>query len=459
VDQSRYTLIWNADFDSGLRVTALAYRNEVDRNWFKVEGVNAGGGRRSLGAVLSNPSGFAAEYAVLTGAPGFVSNDNAIISRNNRRSYYAEGLQGEIAGDAAWLGAQHRWRVGVRAHRDQEDRFQEEIFFRIDNSALVQTGQQTPGQQANRVSTAEALAVFVQNDITFSDRLTLTPGVRFERIEGERLDYAATDATRSGAPTVRTSTDEVFIPGVGVRYDVSDAVTLFGGVHRGFSPAAPGSSSQAETAVNWEAGARWTGAAGYAEAVGFYNDYENLLGTCTASTGGGCTIGDQFDGGEVSVRGLELSAGADLAAFANVDGVAIPVRLAYTLTDAEFETAFQSGFGPWGNVQSGDELPYLAQHQWFASIGLERGRLGGELALTWLDERRTMAGQGANPVGTGLESFAVADLAVWYDLTDALRARVQVRNLTDEVYAASRSPAGLRPGAPRAVLFGLAANF
>ena len=161
----------------------------------------------------------------------------------------------------------------------------------------------------------------------------------------------------------------------------------------------------------------------------------------------------------MSVRGLELSAGADLAAFANVDGVAIPVRLAYTLTDAEFETAFQSGFGPWGNVQSGDELPYLAQHQWFASIGLERGRLGGELALTWLDERRTMAGQGANPVGTGLESFAVADLAVWYDLTDALRARVQVRNLTDEVYAASRSPAGLRPGAPRAVLFGLAANF
>ncbi|HCY56525.1 MAG TPA: hypothetical protein DF715_13750, partial [Oceanicaulis sp.] len=57
------------------------------------------------------------------------------------------------------------------------------------------------------------------------------------------------------------------------------------------------------------------------------------------------------------------------------------------------------------------------------------------------------------------DSYAVADLAVWYDLSDALRARVQVRNLTDEVYAASRSPAGLRPGAPRAVLFGLAANF
>ena len=459
VDQSRYTLTWNADFDSGLRVTALAYRTEVDRNWFKVEGVNAGNGRRSLGAVLGNPSAFAAEYEVLTGAPGFVSNDNAIISRNNRRSYYAEGLQGEIAGDADWLGAQHRWRIGVRAHRDQEDRFQEEIFYRIDNSVLVQTGQQAPGQQANRISTAEALAVFVQNDITINDRLTLTPGVRFERIEGERLDYAATDPTRSGAATVRTSTTEVFIPGLGVRYEVNDAVTLFGGVHRGFAPAAPGSASDAETAINWEAGARWTGAAGYVEAVGFYNDYENLLGTCTASTGGGCTIGDQFDGGEVRVRGLELSAGSDLAAFANVDGVAIPVRAAYTFTDAEFQTAFQSAFGPWGNVQAGDELPYLAQHQWFASIGLERGRIGGELAVTWVGERRTVAGQGAIPAGTGLESFAVADLAVWYDLTDALRARVQVRNLTDEVYAASRSPAGLRPGAPRAVLFGLSANF
>lgn len=458
VDQSRWVLRYDAAFDNGLNLTALGYRNEVARNWFKVEGVNAGAGRRSLGAVLSDPVTYSAEYAVLTGRPGLVSIDGAVIARNNNRSYLAEGVQAELAGDAALFGASHRWRVGVRAHRDSEDRFQNEVFYRMDNSQLVQTGAQTPGQHDNRVVEAEALAIFVQDEISIG-ALTLVPGVRYERIEGTQTRWAGTDQARTGATTVTGSTADVFIPGLGVRYELNANMALFGGVHRGFSPSAPASTSDAEEAVNWEAGMRWTGGTAFVEAVAFFNDYSNLIGTCTASTGGGCAIGDQFDGGEVDVRGLELSAGVDVAAFAGWDGFALPVRAAYTWTEAEFQTAFQSGYGPWGNVQSGDRLPYLPEHQWFASVGLEHGRLGSQLAVTWNGERRTVAGQAAIPAGQFLDSYAVADLAVWYDLTDALRARVQVRNLTDEVYAASRSPAGLRPGAPRAVLLGLAATF
>lgn len=458
VDQSRWVLRHDAAFDNGLNLTVLAYRNEVARNWFKVEGVNAGAGRRSLSAVLSDPVTFAAEYAILTGQPGLVSIDGAVISRNNNRSYLAEGIQGELAGDAALFGAQHRWRVGVRAHRDSEDRFQNEVFYRMDNSTLVQTGAQTPGQHDNRVGEAEALAVFIHDEIDFG-RLVLTPGLRYERIEGKQTRWAGTDQTRTGTTTVVTSTTDVFIPGIGFRYAVNEGVDVFGGVHRGFSPSSPSSQSDPEEAVNWELGARWTGGAGFVEAVGFYNDYSNLIGTCTASTGGGCNIGDQFDGGEVQVVGLELSAGTDLAPALGWSGVSVPLRAAYTWTQAEFQTAFQSGYGPWGNVQSGDRLPYLPEHQWFASAGLEAGRFGSQLAVTWMGERRTVAGQGTIPAGAFLDSHAVADLALWYDLTDALRARVQVRNLTGEAYAASRSPSGLRPGAPRAVLFGLAASF
>ncbi|WP_439634722.1 TonB-dependent receptor family protein [Glycocaulis sp.] len=458
VDQSRWVLRYDAAFDNGLNFTVLGYRNEVARNWFKVEGVNAGAGRRSLGAVLSDPVTYSAEYAILTGQPGLVSIDGAVISRNNNRSYVAEGVQAELVGDAALFGASHRWRVGVRAHRDSEDRFQNEVFYRMDNSQLIQTGAQTPGFHDNRVVEAEALAIFVQDEISFG-ALTLVPGLRYERIEGTQTRWAATDQTRSGATTVTGSTTDVFIPGLGVRYQLNDSVMLFGGVHRGFAPSSPSSSSDPEDAVNWEAGVRWSGGSAFVEAVGFFNDYSNLIGTCTASTGGGCTIGAQFDGGEVDVRGLELSAGVDLAAFAGWSGVSVPVRGAYTWTDAEFQTAFASGYSPWGSVQAGDKLPYLPEHQWFASIGLEQGRFGSQLAVTWNGERRTVAGQGAIPAAQFLDSYAVADLAVWYDLTEALRARVQVRNLTDEVYAASRSPAGLRPGAPRAVLFGLSANF
>lgn len=458
VDQSRWVLRYDAAFDNGLNFTALTYRNEVARNWFKVEGVNAGAGRRSLGAVLSDPVTFAAEYAVLTGQPGLVSIDGAVISRNNNRSYLAEGVQAELAGDASLFGAAHRWRVGIRAHRDSEDRFQNEVFYRMDNSQLVQTGAQAPGQHDNRISEAEALAIFIQDEVSFG-ALTLVPGLRYERIEGTQTRWAGSDPARTGATTVTGSTTDVLIPGLGVRYQLSESIALFGGVHRGFAPSSPSSQSDPEDAVNWEAGLRWTGEAAFIEAVGFFNDYSNLIGTCTASTGGGCTIGAQFDGGEVDVRGLELSAGTDLAAFAGWSAISVPVRAAYTWTDAEFQTAFASGYGPWGNVQAGDQLPYLPEHQWFASIGLEQGRFGSQLAITWNGERRTVAGQGNIPAGQFLDSYATADLALWYDLTEAVRARVQVRNLTDEAYAASRSPAGLRPGAPRAVLVGLSATF
>ena len=44
------------------------------------------------------------------------------------------------------------------------------------------------------------------------------------------------------------------------------------------------------------------------EAIYFVNDYDNLVGTVTDSTGGGGQVGDQFDGGEVRVAGIETSA-------------------------------------------------------------------------------------------------------------------------------------------------------
>jgi Fe(3+) dicitrate transport protein len=63
-----------------------------------------------------------------------------------------------------------------------------------------------------------------------------------------------------------------------------------------------------------------------AEAIAYFNDYDNLVGTCTLSSGGGCDVGDQFDGGEVEMYGLELSATAELTA----EFAASPLRATYT---------------------------------------------------------------------------------------------------------------------------------
>jgi Fe(3+) dicitrate transport protein len=194
------------------------------------------------------------------------------------------------------------------------------------------------------------------------------------------------------------------------------------------------------------------------ELVGFYNDYDNLLGADTLSSGGGGT-GELFNGGAVEVLGLEAAARWDLGR-ARGWALEVPLRLAYTWTEAEFQTSFETDFADWAPaVERGDELPYLPEHQLAAGTGLVGEAWGAHLDVTWVDEMRTIAGRGAIPAGEGTDAHLVLDLSARYRFRFGLVAFVQVRNLTDEVYVAARRPAGARPGLPRTALVGLSWDF
>ena len=463
-EHSEWSLRYRADFANGLELSAVAYSTAFARDWFKLDRVDPDGAgaasAASISSILSDPTGNAAAFDIVQGGAGLVSADDAVLIKHNNRDYSAQGIQLELAGDAELAGVSHGWRVGVRVHEDEMDRYQWRENFRMDNGTLVLTSIDTPGSDSNRIESAEAVAIFVQDEIAFGDWV-VTPGVRFEQIDLRRADYGKSDTDRTGANlTYRDNSIEAVVPGVSVRYSLDEAWSLFGGVHRGFAPPAPGSTTQeAEDATNWEFGTRYQGTGFGFEAIGFFNAYGNLIGTCTNSTGGGCAIGDQFDGGEVDVLGLELTADTDLAPSLGLTDIELPVRVAYTWTDAEFQTGFNSGFGPWGNVQPGDELPYIPEHQLFVSLGLDAGQFGCEISVSWVDDVRTVAGQGAIPATSQVEAHTVADASAWYAVSEQVRARISVRNLTDETYSVARRPAGLRPGAPRAVLVGLSVNF
>ncbi len=93
------------------------------------------------------------------------------------------------------------------------------------------------------------------------------------------------------------------------------------------------------------------------------------------------------------MQGLELSADY------RIDGIAagrlsMPLALQYTwTTEAEFHNAFASDFEPWGDVEVGDELPYIPEHQLRLAAGSRAtGRLN--LAASYVGRMRTVAGQG-----------------------------------------------------------------
>ena len=438
---------------SGLDITTTIYRNDFFRNWYKNEAV-LGTSNRSI---LDNPEGHALELAILRGEVDSVAD--AIALRNNRRDYFAQGIQTVIGKSFERGNVRHDMEWSVRYHEDEEDRFQEDDRYAIRDGELFLTSLGAPGSNANRIGSAEAVALYLQDRISFGEKWTLTPGLRYETIDFQRLDYGKQDPLRTGdALKVRSNRVDELIPGVGIEYRLRDGWNVFAGVHRGFAPPGPSSTEEVEpeTSVNYELGTRWRGGNLSWETIVFHNDYDNLLGADTLSTGGGGT-GDFFNGGEVTVQGLEAALGVDLY---RGGGFTVPLSMTYTYTHGEFDTSFETSFADWApRVEQGDEIPYLPEHQGSLEIGLEADRWDVSLAANFNGEMRTKAGQGAAPANERIDDHWVFDGAASFKILGRYKLSLQVRNLFDEEYVAARRPYGLRPGLPRTALVGFSFDF
>lgn len=435
------------DPDSNWRGEVTVYRNNFARNWFKLQSVNGVG----LSTIMDDVTTYADEFSYLTGT---TSPDDAIVKRHNNRNYVSQGIQAEINWDLGIGDTDLSLTTGIRIHEDEEDRLQKEDSFRMQDSLLVLTSSGAPGSTTNRVSSARATSWFIDTEIR-SGNWIFTPGARFEDIRMQRLDYATDDPARAQGPTrIRTNSASVLIPGMGALYVLNDHWRILGGVHKGFNPPAPGSDASEESSINFEFGTRFNNHRLSAEAIYFLNDYDNLVGTVTASTGGSGQIGDQFDGGEVIVQGIEFS--AKLAMPDVIAGIDLPLSFQYTWTaEAEFQNAFDSNFSPWGDVEVGDELPYIPEHQLRAAAGLEHERWGLNLAANYVGGMRTVAGQGPFEPNESIDSHVTWDFIARWHFTESLSSYIKVDNLFDETYIAARRPAGLRPGLERTAYLGL----
>lgn len=441
------------DFSNDLNLTTTLYYNDTSRAWYKINDARLTGAPSwtSISSIVSDPVTNAAEYAVLQGAAG------EIRVRNNNREYYSAGIQ-SVLGSAFVTGdLAHYLEFSVRYHEDEEDRFQNDDIYTMAGGQMTLSSAGAAGSQDNRVGDAKAWAFFVQDTIDW-DRLTVTPGLRYETIRLRQTRWSTADPSRTGPAAVAENSVDVLIPGIGAVYHLTDEWQLVGGVHRGFAAPGPGSTSDAERSVNYEAGFRYGAGDLSLEAIGFFNDYSNLLGTCTASTGGGCTIGAQFDGGEVDVKGLEFTAGYDAGKSLGTK-LSVPLAAIYTYTDAEFKTSFNSGFGPWGNVTAGDKLPYVPEHQLTLTAGLEGETWRTNVIANYVDEARAVAGQGAIPANQRIDERVVVDLSAELDVVPGVSLMAVVENITDEVYLVSFDPAGARPGKPRTILGGVRFTF
>jgi Fe(3+) dicitrate transport protein len=449
-EHTQFMLTHTAKFSDYFRITTTAYRNDFKRNWYKLDDVSANGSTASISNLIENPEDFPFLFGLVNGTQNF--QGSALNVKNNNREYYSQGIQTKADYHFTTGSVFHDIEVGLRFHQDEEDRFQWVDGYNMigGNMNLVEQG--IPGTDSNRITDADAFAAHVLYKLKYK-RWTFTPGLRYENITLERNDFGTEDVTRTGTDlSTRSNEMNEFIPGIGVNYKFNQEFSLFGGVHKGFSPAGTTEGESSEQSVNYELGTRFSHNGFSGEVVGFYNDYSNLLGSDLAATGGVGTL-DLFNAGEVDVSGLEVLGGYDF--LTNNVNFSLPLTMTYTFTDAKFQNTFDSNVGIWGAVASGDEVPYISRHQFNAGLSFIAEKFEAHANARYRGEFRTQAGSGDILTNEKVGSNFILDISAKYHLTNNFSLTTNVINMLDTEYEVSRVPAGLRPGHP----FGIYGGF
>ena len=401
-----------------LSISTQAYRHDLTRRWSKS---NHFGGA-SLFDVLSDPAAENAPFvSVLQGQTDSANPAEQLYVGPNQRDFVSQGVQSraELTGNTGPV--LHRAALGLRLHYDRIERLHTEDAYDLVGGNLVATPTPTLTTTSNQAE-SYALAAFLRDELEWQG-LTLTPGIRLEAIHS-RLEDRLADTASSRSVLVP-------LPGIGAHYAFTENLGVLAGVHRGMSPPPPGQAGDPESSINYEAGARYTDGPRRAELIGYFNDYQNLTSICTLSSG--CeeqNLDQQFEAGHARIYGLEAFA-ADELRFA---GFRVPISLAYTLTLTEFLETFASQDPIFGEVEAGDEMPYVPRHEAHGSVGQIDRALATDAQLT-------------------------VDVGLHYQLMPGIRFYGQARNLFDEAYIASRRPYGARPNPPRWVQVGAQLEF
>ena len=445
-DHSQVMLSYAAKINDNMSLAIVGYSNNFARNWYKLNKVNG----MSLSSITKPTADGWNEFYLLMDAEN--SADDAYRIKANNREYYSSGVQAVFNVNAG----NHDIQAGVRIHSDEMDRFQWEDRYGMQNGKLVMTTQATKGSDSNRIDSAEATALFIEDRFTSGD-MTVTAGARYEEITVMRDDWGKTDPDRSETPSKREHTMDVIVPGIGVEYAINEFQTVSVGVHKGFAPPGPGTSGvtdkavDPETSMNTEIGFKSNKGLNSLEFTLFMNSYDNLLGADTAASGGGSD--ELFNGGAVDISGFELYLRRILVDNGRIQ---MPFELSWTNTSSEFQESFD---GFWGDVSKGDELPYLPDTMIALNLGLNVDKLSANISMKKTSEMRTVAGSGSIPKSNATDELTIIDLGMRYALQDNITLSVGINNFMDDDGIAARRPYGARPTMPRSFSLGVDYTF
>ncbi|VAV90501.1 TonB-dependent receptor [hydrothermal vent metagenome] len=447
-EQNRSHLRYLISPTENLDITTTLYFNSFKRNWYKLKDIrNVNGNKISLSSALAG----------LQNGEGLdcLKGDLActLRVRANNREYKAKGVETVAQYHFGSAGVDHEITAGVRLHRDQVRRFQwDDDYIQAANGTISDRIAGIPGGAGDRLQKTGAVALFIQDTIE-SGAWTFTPGIRYEFLDQR---YESPKGSLKG-----TNRMTLFAGGLGLSYGFNDALTAFGGIHRGFSPPSPKgaiSGLTAEISTSLEAGLRYSSPdkSLSAETALFYTAFRDLI---VIDNIGGAGTGDDENFGEAVAYGLEFSLQFDAGA-ANDWSLGNPwfINLTYTNAQQKNDALSTDAQSIFSFGRKGNRLPYIPSLQVAVGTGIESESWGAFISGNYVGASFSSAsnvtgqlnGNGVPDARFGrIDSYFVADFSLYYRLGETVKLFGGVQNLLDGKYSVSRQPHGPRPGMPR----------
>ncbi|MFM7707859.1 MAG: TonB-dependent siderophore receptor [Gammaproteobacteria bacterium] len=419
----------------------LEYQHEFNDQWSLLVGAN-----------LRDTSleGFSTEPELAANRQQLLVDGRNLTRQRRSRDYDADYrvLRAELSGEFRTGGLRHRVLIGVDADKFEND----QVFLRARAPTLASrpTPQQqqaidifapvygrfplpTPGPLTDRLETQESRGIFLQDQISLTDRFEVRLGARFD-------DYEQTRQDRAARRTVRQTESRVE-PQFGAVFKATDRLSWYAGYGRNFRPLSgadfagrpfePNTSTSIETGLSFEsADGAWSGTAGI-----FRSTQENIL------VADPLNAGFSIAGGKAESRGLEI----DLQG--RFDS-GLGVWFSYAYIDAEVSgDVLDPNFAL--PVRAGSPLINIPEHSLSLQVTQQLQLAGRPLTLgggaVFVDDR-------LGETGTTFElpGYTIARVFAAYEITSALSLRADIDNLTDETYYTnSFSRLWVKPGTPR----------
>lgn len=373
-------------------------------------------------------------------------------AQSYRNSTY-EHLRTGVVLNGQWELGAHTLRGGVWYERLDRD-FGREWFPYLDIRKGPIASNVVYRKDFAQSFKTDVVKVHLADTWRVTDRLTVDLGIQHYMvdIEGVSIEDRNFDASGKLASVSRqsvSSDSDELLPSVGVVYDLTDRVQVFGGYSKNFGAIGDWALEKTgtdfarlkpEVAANIDLGVRYSGDRIRAAATIFNIAYDDavvfLTNDFAVGTGGinysAGTGGTYFNvNGGVRSRGLEAS--VDYRVTDNLSAYA-----ALTVNNAEYTAGFKAAsYG--GNgivVPKGAKVSGTPDYIFAGVLNYKRDGVSGQLSVRRVGEA---PGDAANTKGLEIPAYTLVDLSAGYRFELAedgryVEARLAVNNVLDERY-------------------------